>query len=101
MVTRKVISHKVYCIHDMHPLKILIRITAPSVYIHFHGDPARSGDYPRATLETWAKCIEDWRCRKPGIFVHFAIGGYARTGLMMLRRLLMGSGVESEFHLFR
>jgi uncharacterized protein YecE (DUF72 family) len=82
--------HVAHCIHDMQPLHIPIRITASPIYIRFHGDPTRGGDYQRATLETWARHIDDWRSQTLDVFVYFNndIGGYALENAKMLRRLL-------------
>jgi uncharacterized protein YecE (DUF72 family) len=34
----------VHCLHDMPPLTIPLRLTAPTVYVRFHGDAAHGGD---------------------------------------------------------
>jgi uncharacterized protein YecE (DUF72 family) len=82
--------HVAHCIHDMHPLNVPIRITAPPVYIRFHGDPVHGGDYPRATLQTWAGRIDEWSSQKLDVFVYFNndIGGYALKDAITLRKLL-------------
>ncbi len=85
--------HVAHCIHDMYPLKIPMRITAPLVYFRFHGDVTHGGDYPVATLKTWAKRIANWRGEKRDVFVCFNndINGYALKNATMLKRLLGGS----------
>lgn len=87
-----------HCIHDMHPLQVPIRHTAPLAYVRFHGDIHHAGNYPRATLKTWAKRIADWQRAKMDVFVYFNndIGGYALENATMLRRLLNGEGEKRE-----
>ena len=81
-----------HCIHDMRPLRVPLRITAPPVYIRFHGDPAHGGDYQLATLEACARRIDDWRGQRLDVFVYFNndIHGYALEDAKTLRRLLGG-----------
>ena len=79
-----------HCLHDMPPLRVPLRITAPFVYIRFHGDPAYGGRYREKTLETWAGRIEDWRRQKLEVYVYFNNdwGGYALADARTLKRLL-------------
>lgn len=81
-----------HCLHDMHPLKIPLRLTAPPVYIRFHGDITHFGDYPPATLKSWAKRISDWHSRRLDVFVYFNndISGYAVKNAVALKQLLDG-----------
>jgi uncharacterized protein YecE (DUF72 family) len=82
--------HVAHCIHDMHPLQVPLRITAPPVYVRLHGDPASGGDYQHAALEAWARRIDDWRSQRLDVFVYFNndIGGYALENARTLRKLL-------------
>lgn len=82
--------HVAHCIHDMYPLQVPLRITVPPVYVRLHGDPAYGGDYQRATLEAWARHIDDWRSQGLDVFVYFNndIGGYALGNAKTLRKLL-------------
>jgi uncharacterized protein YecE (DUF72 family) len=79
-----------HCLHDMRPLKVPLRLTAPTVYVRFHGDPAHGGDYPRATLETWAARIAGWRSEGRAVYVYFNndAGGFAVRNAQTLRQLL-------------
>jgi uncharacterized protein YecE (DUF72 family) len=79
-----------HCIHDMRPLSIPARVTAPPVYIRLHGDPAHGGDYQAASLEIWTKRITEWQRRGLDIFVYFNndIGGFAVQNAQTLKELL-------------
>ncbi len=81
--------HIAHCIHDMYPLKIPTRVTAPIVYLRFHGSLTHGGDYPLATLKGWARRIADWHNKKLDVFVYFNndIEGYAVKDAKMLRGL--------------
>ncbi|RIK41890.1 MAG: DUF72 domain-containing protein [Chloroflexi bacterium] len=79
-----------HCLHDMPPLQVPLRVTAPPVYIRFHGDPAHGGNYPQETLEVWATRIADWQRQGLDIFVYFNndIGGYAVQNAQTLKSLV-------------
>jgi uncharacterized protein YecE (DUF72 family) len=79
-----------HCIHDMHPLQVPPRVTARTVYIRFHGDMQHSGDYPPATLATWALRIEDWHRQGHDVFAYFNndIFGYAIKNALALKHML-------------
>ena len=81
------------CIHDLHSIRIPIRVTAPTVYIRFHGDAHHAGDYSDATLETWAERIRAWHREGFDAFVYFNndVGGYAPKNAMTLKTLLFTS----------
>ena len=87
LMERRGVAH---CLHDMRPLEVPARVTAPPVYIRFHGDPAHGGNYPPAALAGWAGHIAEWRRRGLDVFVYFNndIGGYALDNALTLRRLL-------------
>jgi len=80
-----------HCIHDMVPLQVPLRVTASPVYVRFHGDPAHGGDYPRETLEAWARRIDGWRSQGLAVFVYFNndFAGYALQNARTLKRLLV------------
>ena len=80
-----------HCVHDMYPLQVPLRITAPRVYVRFHGDPAHGGDYQEAELETWARRIDDWRGQGLDVFVYFNndVAGYVLQNARALKRLLV------------
>jgi uncharacterized protein YecE (DUF72 family) len=79
-----------HCIHDMHPLQVPLRVTAPPVYVRFHGDPTHGGDYQQAELEVWARRIDNWRGQGLDVFVYFNndVAGYALQNATTLKRLL-------------
>jgi uncharacterized protein YecE (DUF72 family) len=79
-----------HCIHDMHPLQVPLRITAPPAYVRFHGDLAHGGDYQHATLGIWAGRIDDWHSQGLDIFAYFNndVAGYAVKNARMLRAFL-------------
>lgn len=79
-----------HCIHDMYPLEIPARVTAPLVYVRLHGDVRHRGCYPAAALETWAKRLSDWREAYPSVFLYFNNdrNGYAVENARALRQLL-------------
>ncbi|MBN1247390.1 MAG: DUF72 domain-containing protein [Anaerolineae bacterium] len=83
--------HVAHCIHDMHPLQVPLRITAPPVYVRFHGDPTHGGDYQEAERETWARRIDGWRAQGLDVFVYFNndVAGYALKNARTLKRLLV------------
>jgi uncharacterized protein YecE (DUF72 family) len=87
MMERYQVAH---CIHDMPPLAIPPRVTAPLVYIRFHGGAAHGGDYQPAALEAWARRIGEWQDQGHDVFAYFNndVGGYAITNAQMLRDLL-------------
>jgi len=89
LLERHAIAH---CIHDMHPLRIPVRITAPTAYVRFHGDPTHGGDYPLSALELWARRIDEWEQRGLNVFVYFNndAGGHALKNASELRSLIHG-----------
>jgi uncharacterized protein YecE (DUF72 family) len=87
MLERYRVAH---CIHDMYPLKIPARVTAPLVYLRFHGSLTHSGDYDRATLKTWAQRIADWCNEGLDVFVYFNNDseGFAVRDARLLKQML-------------
>lgn len=82
--------HVAHCIHDMQPLEIPIRVTAPPVYIRFHGDTKHRGNYDEQTLATWATRIAEWQAQKLPVFAYFNndVGGYAVKNAKTLKELV-------------
>jgi uncharacterized protein YecE (DUF72 family) len=78
-----------HCIHDMRPLEIPLRVTAPTVYVRFHGE-RYGGDYGREALQVWADRISGWRDRDHDIWAYFNndIGGHAIHNARTLMELL-------------
>jgi len=87
LMERYQVSH---CIHDMAPLQVPCRVTANPVYIRLHGDLSHGGDYQPATLDTWARRIDDWQHQGLAVFVYFNndINGHAPVNATMLKSLL-------------
>ena len=88
-----------HCLHDMRPLQVPPRVTAPLVYVRFHGDPdhpAYLGNYDLPTLEAWAARIADWRRQGLDVYAYFNNDnrGYAIENARTLRGLLGGLKVE-------
>ncbi len=79
-----------HCIHDMEPLQIPIRVTAPPVYLRFHGDSKHGGSYDEKALATWARRIRDWQAPGLPVFAYFNndVGAYAIKNARTLIRLL-------------
>lgn len=59
------------CIHDRRGLDVLLRVTAPPVYIRLHGDSAPGGDYTESMLRTWAERIREWKDRGLDVYMYF------------------------------
>jgi uncharacterized protein YecE (DUF72 family) len=60
-----------HCIHDYYTLRVPLRVTAPPVYVRFHGDVDHAGDYPEARLKTWAKRIAEWQSEGLDVYAYF------------------------------
>ncbi len=82
--------HVAHCLHDMRPLDIPLRITAPPVYIRFHGDIHYEGDYSNTVLETWAQRIAGWNAQHLDVFAYFNNDphGYAIKNARTLKEIL-------------
>ncbi len=79
-----------HCIHDMYPLKVPARVTAPLAYLRFHGSPTHGGDYDSATLKAWARRIAAWRNERLDVYAYFNndVGGFAVENARALRKML-------------
>jgi uncharacterized protein YecE (DUF72 family) len=79
-----------HCIHDVPPLGIPARVTAPPVYLRFHGSRTHRGDYQSATLKSWARRIASWRDEGLDVYVYFNndVEGFAVKNARMLKRML-------------
>ncbi len=82
--------HVAHCLHDMRPLDIPLRITAPPVYVRFHGDIHHSGDYSHSALSTWAERIARWNDERLDVFAYFNNDprGYAIKNARTLKEML-------------
>jgi uncharacterized protein YecE (DUF72 family) len=78
------------CIHDMPPVQIPLRVTAPFVYLRFHGYPTYAGNYEQSALEEWATRIADWQRQGLDVYAYFNndIGGHAIHNAQTLRSLV-------------
>jgi uncharacterized protein YecE (DUF72 family) len=87
MMDRYRVSH---CLHDMQPLEIPSRITAPPVYVRFHGDASHGGDYTYSALKSWAERIKEWQAAGLSIYAYFNndIGGFAIKNAETLKSLV-------------
>jgi uncharacterized protein YecE (DUF72 family) len=83
-----------HCLHDMHPLEVPLRLTAPWAYVRLHGDLHHGGDYSRAALRTWAERIRGWMVQGMEVYVYFNndIGGFAIKNAQMLLDLISDVG---------
>lgn len=78
-----------HCIHDMHPLAVPLRVTAPAIYLRFHGD-RYAGSYSYDALAGWAARIAAWHDAGHDVFAYFNndIGGHAIHNARTLMELL-------------
>ncbi len=78
-----------HCIHDLRPLEIPPRVTAPTVYLRFHGD-RYAGSYSHDALALWADRIAAWRDAGHHVWAFFNndIGGHAIQNARTLLELL-------------
>ncbi len=60
-----------HCIHDMRPLQVPLRVTAPAVYIRLHGEADHTGDYSDETLALWAGRIQEWERAGHTVYAYF------------------------------
>ncbi len=79
-----------HCIHDMQPLTVPLRVTAPPVYVRFHGDSKLGGSYGDETLTTWAERAAGWHADGLPVFAYFNndVGGYAIKNAKRLKELV-------------
>jgi uncharacterized protein YecE (DUF72 family) len=79
-----------HCIHDLPPLNVPVRVTAPLVYLRLHGGSDHGGHYERGALAPWARRIADWHHEKLDVVVYFNndVGGSAVKDARMLKQML-------------
>ncbi|HLV87546.1 MAG TPA: DUF72 domain-containing protein [Candidatus Sulfotelmatobacter sp.] len=80
-----------YCIFELGGFHSPIEITADFTYVRLHGpDGPYRGDYPRKSLQAWAKRVESWQHELKQIFVYFDNdqSGYAPKNALELKDLL-------------
>lgn len=79
-----------HCVHDLPPLHVPPRVTAPFVYLRYHGDSAHHGDYPTDHLALQAQRIRAWHAQGLDVYAYFNndVEGYAVRNAMLLRSLL-------------
>ncbi len=91
--------HVAHCLHDMRPLNVPLRLTAPPVYVRFHGGPGHSGNYETDFLESWARRIEGWQAEGLPVFAYFnndPEGNAVRNALTLKRLLGMAEGEQPD-----
>jgi len=80
------------CIYDREGLVSPFVLTAPWVYVRFHGpEPRYHGDYSPAALKLWARRIRQWLADRKQVFAYFNndYQGYAPKNARELMRLLL------------
>jgi uncharacterized protein YecE (DUF72 family) len=79
------------CLHDMPGSATGREVTAPFVYVRFHGASSRyGGSYPDAHLFRWAEWLNHCRDRGCDVYAYFNndIGGHAPRNALTLRSML-------------
>jgi len=78
------------CLHDLPPLSVPSRVTAPFVYLRYHGDRAHAGDYPSAELERQARRIAAWQRAGLDVYAFFNndVECFAVRNALQLKMLL-------------
>lgn len=87
------------CIHDMPPLEVPLRVTAPLVYVRFHGGPDYFGDYSDAELAEWAERIVGWCVAGYAVYVYFnndALAYAVKNALTLCRMLGLGQPASEQ-----
>ena len=82
-----------FCIHDMSDQPSPRVVTAPFVYIRFHGPAeAYQGAYSTQTLAGWAGAISTWRRQGRDVYCYFNNddAGYAAQNARELQEMLAG-----------
>lgn len=81
------------CLHDMAGSASPRVVTAPLVYVRFHGVQRYSGRYPDSRLDDWARWLGDQRQQGRGIYAYFNndVGGHAPRDAVRLRARLTGA----------
>jgi uncharacterized protein YecE (DUF72 family) len=79
------------CLADSPKYPLKIEITAPFVYIRFHGGKILYGSkYSEKELKTWAERIKNWQKQNMDVYVYFNndYEGYAIENAKQLKELL-------------
>ena len=86
-------KHKVaFCVHDLSGVDCPTVVTAPYLYIRFHGPSGRyRGCYPDSQLRSWAKWILKTGVERGFAFFNNDIEGYAVRNARTLRKFLLES----------
>jgi uncharacterized protein YecE (DUF72 family) len=82
-----------FCIYELSGFQSPLQITADFVYVRPHGpEGAYQGSYSTASLETWARRLEEWGRGLEGAYVYFDNdqGGFAAHNALELKRMLDG-----------
>jgi uncharacterized protein YecE (DUF72 family) len=79
------------CLHDMPGSATGWEITAPFVYVRFHGASSRYGDsYPDEHLHRWADWLNQRRAQGCDVYAYFNndVGSHAPRNALTFRRML-------------
>ena len=79
------------CLHDMPGSATGQDVTAPFIYVRFHGASSRyGGSYPDERLRNWAEWLNQRRDQGCDVYTYFNndIGGHAPRNALTLRRML-------------
>ncbi len=81
------------CLHDMRGSASPRQLTAPFVYVRFHGVERYGGRYPDDLLDDWSRWLGEQRDREHAVYAYFNndIGGHAPRDALRLRMRLTGS----------
>jgi uncharacterized protein YecE (DUF72 family) len=82
-----------YCVMSGPHLPCILRLTAPFVYVRFHGTDTRAryaGGYPDDELRIWAKRMAQWEEQGREVFAYFNndVHGHAVRNAETLRTML-------------
>jgi uncharacterized protein YecE (DUF72 family) len=79
------------CLHDMPGSATGQEVTAPFIYVRFHGASSRyGGSYPDEHLFRWADWLNERRAQGCDVYAYFNndVGGLAPRNALTLRRML-------------
>ncbi len=85
------------CIHDLGSGPVPCRVTAPFVYVRFHGGPGHGGRYGKRELEGWARTITQWQAGGLDVHAYFNndVGGHAVANALELRSFIGAAGPDA------
>jgi len=83
-------KHRVtFCVHDLDGVDCPAVVTAPLLYVRFHGPSGRyRGCYPDSKLRSWAAWIKETGVKRGFVFFNNDVEGHAVRNAQTLRRFL-------------